>query len=67
MAILDGSLDGAARFELMPAISEPAFPGEGLDISESLRQSAIAFPQLQFAHSGRIDQHAPARQDEKTP
>src|SRR5262245_46050302 len=66
-AIRDRGLHGTAGFRLMFAVTETAIGRERFDFIEDLRDRVAGIPQLQFAHTGRVDQHSTTRQNEQPP
>ena len=59
---LHGGPNGAARLGAMLAVPKPAVGGALLDIRERPADRVAGLPELQLAHSRRIDEHPLVRQ-----
>ena len=64
VALFGGRDHGAAGFVPVGAVAETALLGERLDIRKRCFHRVCVGPELDLAHSGRVDQDAAVRQDE---
>lgn len=64
---VDRGRDSASRLGRVRAVSEPALLRELLDVRKTLLDIALTSPQLEFAHAGRIDDHAAVRVNQQGP
>ncbi len=58
VAAFDGPLNGASGFLVVLAVTEPALLEQGFDIAEGIREAFVVSGELDFAHSGCIDEES---------